>query len=60
MARTCEELDVEDVHALVLPWRGVLATTGASPTQVEDRKRVPQHGVKGAGEKNSILDRDAR
>ncbi len=53
--RTGEELDVENVHALVLPWRGVLTTARTGPSEIEEGENVAQDGIQGGGEEDGIL-----
>ncbi len=43
--RTGEQLDVEDVHGLVVPGWRVLAPARTRPAQVQERQDVPQNRV---------------
>ena len=55
MARTREELNVEDVHALVLPGRGVLTSTLRRPSKFISGQEVFENSVRNAGHENAVL-----
>lgn len=50
-----EEFDVEYVHALILPWWGVLTSAGAGSAQVEDGETVAHHGIQSACKQDRVL-----